>query len=470
MTAPAGGETVDGLYAAARRLARFWLWVLFKRIEVRHSARVPARGPALLCINHPNNLIDSLLVGAVVSRKVHYLATAALFRHPLQARFLRACGAIPIYRREDDPTRPDRNAEAFAACGEALARGQLIAIYPEGTTHAESRVQRIKTGAARLALEHEARRAAGHAVEPLVVVPVGLVFAARKSFRSRVEVSFGAPVPVLPHLSRYREEPVTAVQALTADIQDGMEQLVVHVDRLDAAELARAVESLYGDDLVRALQEERGLAPREIDHVRLSRAVVAAVGYFERREPTRVADIRARIEAYQALLAAYRVQDQAVRRRLARAPAMRERLRHGWEASAGLPIFAYGALANALPYVVPRVLARWTARKETDYATTRFLASVVAIPLFWGLETWLVWRLAGGGWAIAFALSLPVTGILAYHYLIGLERLGASVRLGFVALTRRQAASRLLTERRALVAELERARADYLAASRATTP
>jgi 1-acyl-sn-glycerol-3-phosphate acyltransferase len=45
-------------------------------------------GPVLLCINHPNNLIDSLLVGSVLPRKVHYLATAALFRNPLIARFL----------------------------------------------------------------------------------------------------------------------------------------------------------------------------------------------------------------------------------------------------------------------------------------------------------------------------------------------------------------------------------------------
>jgi len=44
---------------------------------------------------------------------------------------------------------------------------------------------------------------------------------------------------------------------------------------------------------------------------------------------------------------------------------------------------------------VPRWIARRNATKETDYATTRLLASVVAFPLFWGVETWLVWRLAG---------------------------------------------------------------------------
>ena len=41
----------------------------------------------------------------------------------------------------------------------AFEPGRLVAIYPEGTTHAEARVQRIKTGAARIALEYEAEPA-----------------------------------------------------------------------------------------------------------------------------------------------------------------------------------------------------------------------------------------------------------------------------------------------------------------------
>jgi len=41
-----------------RVIARFWIWFFFERVEVRH----PSVGPMRLCINHPNNLIDSLLV------------------------------------------------------------------------------------------------------------------------------------------------------------------------------------------------------------------------------------------------------------------------------------------------------------------------------------------------------------------------------------------------------------------------
>ena len=53
-------------------------------------------------------------MGIVLPRKVHYLATAALFRNPLTARLLAALGVIPVYRKADDPDRMDRNFEMFA--------------------------------------------------------------------------------------------------------------------------------------------------------------------------------------------------------------------------------------------------------------------------------------------------------------------------------------------------------------------
>jgi hypothetical protein len=109
------------------------------------------------------------------------------------------------------------------------------------------------------------------------------------------------------------------------------------------------------------------------------------------------------------------------------------------------------------------------SRKETDYATWRFLASIVAYPLFWSLETWIVWRLAGASWAAAFAVSLPLSGVLAYRYWVGAGRLRSRLRFAALALTREHAARRLVVERQEILAELERAKTDYLGATRGSS-
>jgi glycerol-3-phosphate O-acyltransferase / dihydroxyacetone phosphate acyltransferase len=452
---------MDRFYRGLRAVARFWVWFFFKRVDVRHLERVPVHGPVLLCINHPNNLIDSLLVSAVLPRKVHFLATAALFRNPFFARFLRAAGAIPVYRRQDDPDKMDQNVDSFAACHLAFDGGHVVAIYPEGTTHAETRVQRIKTGAARIALDYEERRRP----QALAILPLGLTFEARRSFRARVLVSFGLPLPVHPYLAAYREDPAKAVDGLTTAIQYAMEAQVVHVDRIDDTAIVRAVEELYRDELLRELREQGGIGDKEVDVLRLSRSIVDAVHYFKTREPERVEQIWRSIQGYRALLGEYRVRDETVRARLRR-PRLPRRLLTSWEAVLGFPIFAYGAVVNALPYYVPRWLAHRTARRETDYATTRLLASIVAYPLFWGLEIWVVWMALGLRTATLFALTLPISGLIAYRYLVGAGRLRSQLRLGVLALRHGAVAKRLVAERQWLMAELERAKNDYMAASR----
>jgi glycerol-3-phosphate O-acyltransferase / dihydroxyacetone phosphate acyltransferase len=459
---------VDPFYALVRTIGRFWVWFFFRSVDVHHAERVPRHGPVLLCINHPNNLIDSLLVGAVVDRKVHYLATAALFRNPLVGTFLRSCGAIPVYRRQDDPDKMDKNVGAFEACVTTLAAGGLVGIYPEGTTHAESRVQRIKTGAARIALDYESRRRQGGGGEPLAAIPVGLTFDARKSFGGRVRVAFGEPLPLRPFLDLYGEDQIKAVDELTTAIQWAMESQVLNVDRLDRAALVHEIEGLYRDQLVRELQEERGLSMGKIDTVRLSRSIADAVAWFEAHAPQRLGELREHIDRYRATLAAYAIKDQAVRERLAHQP-VRLQLRRGWKAAVGLPVFAYGLITSGLPYLVPRWIARHTATKETNYATTRLLASTIAFPLFWGVETWLVWRRLGWMWAFAFFLSLPVASMLAYHYLRGLGRFKAQMGFGLLAMTRHQTATRVLAERQRLIDLLERAKDDYLAATKGSS-
>ena len=461
--ATAAPDRMDRAYASLRVVARFWLWFFFKRMGVRHPERVPMRGAVLLCINHPNNFIDSLVVSAAVRRKVHYLATASLFRNAVLARFLLRMGAIPVYRRQDDPAKMDKNVQAFAACFDTLAAGRLVAIYPEGTTHAEARVQRIKTGAARIALTFEDQHPG-----TLTLVPVGLTFEARKSFRADVLVSFGPPVAVTPYLEAYRAEPVKAVDALTDAIQWAMEAEVVNVERLDDARLVSAIGELYRDELARELRESRGLAPRDIDPVRLSRGIVEAVRWFKTHDPGRVETLWHHIQSYRTLLAEHRVRDEAVRGWRQRQPP-HARLRHGWQAVAGFPIFLYGAAVNALPYYVPRWLARRFAHKETDYMTIRLLAGIVSFPLFWSLETWLVSRWASAPWTLTFALSLPISGAIAYRYRVGAARFRESLRLARLGVVHGPARAALVAERAAIIAELERATRDYVAATKGSS-
>jgi 1-acyl-sn-glycerol-3-phosphate acyltransferase len=138
------------------------------------GAAVPRDGPVLLVANHPNSLLDPMLVAAAARRPVRFLAKAPLFADVKISWLIRAVGAIPVYRRADDPAQMDRNEEMFRAVHTALADGAAVGIFPEGLSHNEPSLAPLRTGAARIAL-------GAHALigRPFPVVPVGLVFRQR---------------------------------------------------------------------------------------------------------------------------------------------------------------------------------------------------------------------------------------------------------------------------------------------------
>src|SRR5207244_7018610 len=286
--------------------------------------------------------------------------------------------------------------------------GRLIAIYPEGTTHAEARVQRIKTGAARIALAYEAE----HPGE-LRLVPVGLTFEARKSFRGRVLVSFGPPVPVTPYLDAYRRDPVKAVEALTTAIQWAMEAEVVHVERIDATQLVRAVEELYRGELARELQEGRGPPPQA------DRPDPPLPGHRGRGEPLQ----GARSGACRAALAADPGLPRPARgaphqgrggARTARAAAAGATDSAGLAGRRRLSPFRLRCLRELPPLLDPPLDgAPHGAERDglRDVAVPRLGRRV---PPLWGIEIWLVAWLLRAAWALAFALALPPSGTVPY--------------------------------------------------------
>src|SRR5439155_646978 len=159
-----------------------------------------------------------------------------------------------------------------------------------------------------------------------------------------------------------------------------MEAEVVNVERIDDARLLQSIEGLYRNVLARDVMEARGVGPREVDLVRLSRSIVEAIGWFKAREPERVEAIWQRIRIYRALLAEYHLRDETVRARLERLPT-RQRIVYSWDAVVGLPFFVYGAAVNLLPYLLPRWLARRLVAEreaivaELERAKTEWLAA-----------------------------------------------------------------------------------------------
>lgn len=198
-------------------LARSAIHVFFREIQVTGEP-MPAGGRLMIVANHTNSVIDGVLLLGLWGTHPRVLAKSTLFSHPVMAPLLGLIGALPVYRRQDQGEDVSRNLDTFARCVEALAEGESIAMFPEGTSHNQRHALPLKTGAARIALQAEASG------DPLGVriVPVGFSYEAKQRFRSRLRVEVGKPIDPAQAAARDQRGHRAAVRDLTEVIARGM--------------------------------------------------------------------------------------------------------------------------------------------------------------------------------------------------------------------------------------------------------
>ena len=210
-------------HAVFPMVARVGAFVYYR---IRYAGEpVPRTGPVLLVANHPNSLVDPMLVVAAARRPVRFLAKAPLFRNPKTAWLVKGAGAIPVYRRTDDPAEVGKNVDAFEAVYAELARGAAVGIFPEGLSHSEPALAPLKTGAARMALG-----AAALTSVPVRIVPVGLVFRQKDVFRSEALAVTGAPV-VWDDLAPRGVDDAEAVRDLTTRIAVALAGVTLNLEQ-----------------------------------------------------------------------------------------------------------------------------------------------------------------------------------------------------------------------------------------------
>jgi hypothetical protein len=72
----------------------------------------------------------------------------------------------------------------------------------------------------------------------------------------------------------------------------------------------------------------------------------------------------------------------------------------------GAPLAFWGRLNHLLPFALARRLGTAGVTSRTEPVTRTIVVGLVLVPLFYALQTALVWRLAGGWWALVYAASL----------------------------------------------------------------
>jgi glycerol-3-phosphate O-acyltransferase / dihydroxyacetone phosphate acyltransferase len=225
------------LYRLLRGTASIALRWYYSDVAVQGAERVPRDGSLVILANHPNALIDPLLVGTSVPRRVLLTAKATLFEHRALAWLLRAVGVVPLRRARDEShdtatpsASPERNARAFARVTAALRAHQAVLVFPEGVSHDDPTLAPLKSGAARMALQAHREGVSG-----IRLLAMGLVFESKERPDSRVLVRIGDALD----LERWLTEHPDDAQELTEELERRLRTVTLNFASAERA--ARAV-------------------------------------------------------------------------------------------------------------------------------------------------------------------------------------------------------------------------------------
>lgn len=373
----------------------------YPRIEVTGAGLVPREGPVLLVANHPNSLIDPVLLGIAAQRPVRLMAKAPLFDVPVFGGLLRALGMVPAYRGSDDAKQVTKNLESLELAARQLVAGGVMGIFPEGKSHDAAKLALVRSGAARLAMQ-----AVGLGARGLKIVPVGINYERKERFRTAVWVKIGRPIDAANWRRMHGDDEHKAMRALTQEIDARLRRCVIHLDNA-------AWESLL-DEVEAALPPAPGGRRAMLATLHRRKRVADAINFFQRTDPPRAEAAAARLAAHDRALRAEHVPADARIFLLRGVPLFGTMLRDGFFLLLGGIVGLIGFLHHCIPYGLVRLIAGRVAGPGRMVVALSRLGLSVPIYLAWYAFIWWRMSLYFMTWvAWAWAAAMPFAGLMA---------------------------------------------------------
>ncbi len=211
------------LYYTFKFFIKTGLFFYTKNIKINGSQNIPKDGAVLFTANHPNGLIDPILIATHIKRKTHFLVRAAVFKKTIVAYFFDLLGMMPVYRIRDGIKQLSKNEAIFNKCEQLLSKNKTLLIFPEGSHNRKRSIRPLSKGFTRIIFQTLDK----HPKTKLYVVPVGITYQNSSKYPSKIALSFGTPIETNSYMKEENRFEVT--KSIKKEVLEQLKQLTVHI-------------------------------------------------------------------------------------------------------------------------------------------------------------------------------------------------------------------------------------------------
>lgn len=199
----------------------------YKKIIVKGLENIPKNKAVMFVSNHPNALIDPLLIATSDNRNTHYLTRAGVFENPIIKQILYSVNMIPVYRIRDGFSRVIENEKIFQLCYKLLNKNKAILIFAEGSHNVQKRIRPFSKGYTRIVFGAIDL----HPNLEIDVIPVGINYTNADEYASSVSVIYGKSINVNTYWEN--ENRNEAVELLKLETSEQLKLITTHIDDIE---------------------------------------------------------------------------------------------------------------------------------------------------------------------------------------------------------------------------------------------
>ena len=185
-------------------MLRRTMYSQFRTFETTGVENVPTDRGSMCSAWHTNGLMDPISIFLTHPKKFVVGGRHDLVTRPILGFWARKFAVQPVVRKAEllrggcsEEEANYLNGRSLLNLATGISHGFGCALFPEGTSHSESHLIRLKTGPFRTVLAAAAHaKATGSKIPTLI--PIGLHFRTRHLFRTDCWVEYGEPIE-LPH-------------------------------------------------------------------------------------------------------------------------------------------------------------------------------------------------------------------------------------------------------------------------------
>lgn len=214
------------LYSLFKIYSRLAIKIYCRKILFRSQQLLNSNGPLILAVNHPNSVLDAVIVDTLFHQPVYSLARGDSFKKKWIAAILRALNILPVFREREGKENLHRNYDTFNECLNLFKNKGTILIFTEALCENEWHLRPLKKGTARLAAS------AWQQGIPVKILPIGLNYSCYHLFSKNVHINIGNLI-TQDQLVNSLNENGKLLNELTDSIELQLKKLVYEIDSAD---------------------------------------------------------------------------------------------------------------------------------------------------------------------------------------------------------------------------------------------